>query len=315
MDTQKKQTNRTPFILAGCGIIAVLMICGIAAALGAGGAWLTAKQVKRVFNRVNTQITAGLQPDQVKAVPMRGLVEIQRAGGEWIVLDQESIIEPGESVRTGELSEAQLLFYDGSRTSLGPNAEVLVEQLDFQENDQKRVIELKQQTGESTHDVAHSSNKGSVYTVHTSAGTGEAKGTQFTVRVTPDQSALFNVMEGDVAVTGMEETTLVEAGMATIIVIGLPPSEPVLFITDEGLVTQTGDTWVIAGQSYTLHTDTVVIGNPQVGDIVLVEGRQNADGTRLADLILLVRKSPANDFSLTGEVTEISDADWTIADQ
>jgi len=315
MDTQNKKNVRTPFILAGCGIIAVLMLCGIAAALGAGGAWLAAKQVNRVFDRVTTQIVTGLQANQAKVVPVHGLVEIQGAGGEWTVLNQESLIEPGQTVRTGELSQAQLIFYDGSQTSLGPNSEVSVDKLDFREEDQRRVVELTQQAGESTHDVAHSSNKGSLYAVHTPAGTGVAKGTQFSVSVTPDQATRFNVLEGVVAVTGMEETTQVEAGQATIIVIGQSPSDPALFITGEGVVTQTGDVWVIAGQTFNLHPATVVVGNPQVGDIVFVEGRQNADGTRLADFILLVRKSPTNDFTLTGEVTEIGETAWTVSGQ
>jgi len=286
MDTQNKQVVRWPFILAGCGIIAVLMVCGIAAVLGAGGAWLTAKQVNRVFNKVTTQvvsgldskqITTGLEENQAKAIPLSGMVEILGAEGEWAVLNQGSLLEPGQAVRTGELSAAQIIFYDGSRTSLGPNTQVSIDKLSFKEEDQRRVIELTQQTGESTHDVAHSSNKASLYTVHTPAGTGEAKGTRFSVSVTPDQAARFNVLEGTVAVTGMEETTQVEAGQVTIIVIGQPPSDPALFVTLEGVVTQTGDVWVIAGQTFTLHPATVVVGNPQVGDIVFVEGRQSAD--------------------------------------
>jgi hypothetical protein len=59
----------------------------------------------------------------------------------------------------------------------------------------------------------------------------------------------------------------------------------------------------------------VVIGNPQVGDKVCFEGRLLPDGTRLADLIVLVRRSPANRFTLTGRVEAISDDFWTVNGQ
>ncbi len=324
MGTQNKQVVRWPFILAGCGLIAILAVCGIAAVLGAGGAWLTAKQVDRVFNKVSTQVmtgsdldraAAGLQNYQAMVIHLQGVVEIQDASGTWTTVTQERIVEAGQIIRTGELSAAQIIFKDGSQTSLGPNAELSVDKLDYREADQKREIELTQKIGESTHNVAQTSNKGSLYAVHTSAGTGEAKGTQFTVSVMSNQAARFNVLEGTVEVTGQEESVMVETGQVTILSVGLPPSEPALFIIEEGIVTQTGETWVVAGQTFTLHPATVVIGNPQVGDIVFVEGRQSADGTRLADLILLVRNSPANHFTLSGEVQEINEADWTISGQ
>jgi hypothetical protein len=324
MDTQNKQVARWPFILAGCGLVAVLMVCGISAILGAGGAWLTVKQVDRVFNRVAAQVPTGSDSDRVAAslqinqamvMHLRGVVEIQDASGAWTAVPQERIIEAGQVVRTGELSAAQIIFKDGSQTSLGPNSELSVDKLDFREDDQRRVIELTQKTGESTHNVAHSANKESQYAVRTEAGTGEAKGTQFSVKVTPDQAARFIVIEGTVEVSGLEGSVTVEGGQATLVEAGLPPSEPALFIIEEGIVTQTGETWIVAGQTFTLHPATVVIGNPQVGDIVFVEGRQNADGTRLADLIVLLRKSPAENFKLSGEVQEINATEWVISGQ
>jgi hypothetical protein len=324
MDAQNKRMVRWPFILAGCGLVAILAVCGIAAVLGAGGAWLTAKQVDRVFNRVSTQVMTGsdldraaasLQSYQAMVIHLQGVVEIRDASGIWTAVPQESLVEAGQVVRTGELSAAQIIFKDGSQASLGPNTELSVDRLDYREAGQRREIELTQTIGESTHTVAQTSNKGSLYAIHTSVGTGEAKGTQFSVSVPSNQAARFNVLEGIVEVTGQDESVMVETGEVTILEVGLPPSEPALFIIEEGIVTQTGETWVVAGQTFTLHPATVVIGNPQVGDIVFVEGRLTADETRLADLILLVRKSPADHFTLTGEVQEIRSTDWTISGQ
>jgi hypothetical protein len=70
-------------------------------------------------------------------------------------------------------------------------------------------------------------------------------------------------------------------------------------------VTFIGETWVIDGQTLRTHPGTVVIGNPLIGDQVFFEGRHMEDDTLLVDLIVLVRRSPANRFSLTGVVGTI----------
>ena len=59
--------------------------------------------------------------------------------------------------------------------------------------------------------------------------------------------------------------------------------------------------------------DTVVFGNPQVGDWVSFEGHLHADGTRYADRIVLLNHSPENQFTFIGKVESIGDTAWTIS--
>lgn len=66
-----------------------------------------------------------------------------------------------------------------------------------------------------------------------------------------------------------------------------------------------GATWIIAGQSFQTDNNTIMIGSPQMGDLVHVEGHLTPDGVRLADRIILLQPSANNQFSLTGEVDEI----------
>ena len=103
---------------------------------------------------------------------------------------------------------------------------------------------------------------------------------------------MFSVSEGEVAVTAQDVTVLVESGQATVATLDQPPAEPVFFFTGQGEVTIMGETWVVAGQTLKTHPGTIVLGNPQIGDTVFFEGRLLPDGTRLADLIVLVRRSP-----------------------
>jgi hypothetical protein len=126
-------------------------------------------------------------------------------------------------------------------------------------------------------------------------------------------------MEGTIAVTGRETTVLVEAGETTAVDIDAPPEEPAFRITGEGVVsnigTSMGEPWIIAGQPFDVYTDTVITGDPQVGDWVSVEGYLRTDNTRVVREITLVRRSPVNQFTLTGRVEMITDDAWTIAGQ
>ncbi len=54
--------------------------------------------------------------------------------------------------------------------------------------------------------------------------------------------------------------------------------------------------WNIAGQIFNTGANTVIFGNPQVGDWVSFEGHLLADGSRFADRIVLLNHSPENQF-------------------
>ncbi len=312
METNGKRNFPCLVILLAAGLVIVLA-CGVAATLGIGTFfWLTQRTVTTSQSEP-LQASSKINPQDAILTPTRGLVEIQDQAGGWSVLAAEMPISEGSRVRTGALSGAQLIFYNGSRATLWPNTEIAIEKLDFQ--DGRQVVVLTQSTGESDHQVVSSPENKTRYEVHTPAGSAEAKGTSFHVSVTPDQSAHFTVEEGSLAVSGQGESVVLEAGQTSAIYTDHPPTEPALRVSGEGVVTQTGATWVIDGQSYTVHEHTIIIGNPRVGDIVHVEGRLLADDTRLADLIVLLRTSPANRFTLIGVVEEIDEQAWTVAGQ
>lgn len=311
MDSERKRYIPCAVALAVVGVLA-LMACGIAAVFGTGAlVWITQRSVSNGEGEP-VQSVWETSPQGASLQPGRGLVEIWTDGG-WVRVEAEMPISAGQRLRTGALSGAALAFPDGSRAVLGANTDITVDQLDFQS--EPHHVEMTQSQGESDHAVL-SATQGSIrYVVNTPVGSGEALGTNFNVAVTPDQSARFSVEEGAVSVTALDQTVVVESGQVSTINPAEPPSEPAVRVSVEGAVTQIGETWVIAGQAFLIHEHTLIIGDPQVGDIVHVEGRELADGTHLADLILLLRPSPANRFSLTGEVQEIGADAWVIAEQ
>jgi hypothetical protein len=241
-----------------------------------------------------------------------GVVEVQASDGTWAKAQAGAMVQAGQRVRTGALSSATLALYDGSRAHLGPNSEVSVDALDARRSG-PRVVALTQRVGESDHDVATSSDAGSRYEVVTPSGVGKAKGTAFHVFVSTALFVRFDVDEGAVEVTGLNVTVVVVAGQSTIIVAGQAPQPPVFRISGEGEVERIGATWRIAGQDFLTHPDTVIVGDPQIGDWVAFEGRLLLNGTRIADRILLLRPRFENTFAFVGAVGAMGEDEWTIA--
>lgn len=247
---------------------------------------------------------------------IKGVVEVQEGDGTWTAVAKTETLQAGQRVRTGALSQATLSFYDGSQAQLGAHSELSIDQLDAQRPaDGFRTVVLTQWLGESSHDVQFRNDSGSLYQVKTPTGSGIARGTSFRVFVGPDLLSRYVVTEGRVSVTAVNITVSVIAGQLTTIPANAPPREPAFYISGEGEVSQTGDVWTIAGQSFQTDNTTIIVGNPQVGDLVRVEGHLLPDGTKLADLIILLRRAPQNSFTLTGRVEATGSAAWTISGQ
>ena len=342
--TEKRPTRRWLVPAMAGGLVFVFLCAALAVVAVGGTAWwlmrdrvqetvvadLPSATVEKTVVEVPATATSAVEPstptptkvaDPVPDVvaparlrSQRGLVEMQSDSGMWGAVGSDQPLEEGATLRTGALSSAEILFYDGSVATLGPDTEVSLDRISS-DADPVRVIEMTQWIGESTHDVIPSSVEGARYAVNTPNGAGEAKGTVFHVLVSPLMVAQFIVDEGAVAVTNIEVTVLVIAGQSTLIPLDEPPADPVFRISGEGQVTKKGDMWTIAGQIFETHDETVVFGSPQVGDWVLVDGYLLPEGTRVADRIVLLHRSSVDRFTISGEVEEIGADAWTVAGQ
>ncbi|WP_420642180.1 DUF5666 domain-containing protein [Candidatus Leptofilum sp.] len=246
---------------------------------------------------------------------LNGLVTVQQPDGRWQQVSYLSSVGAGSRVRTGPLSSASLTFYDGSVAKLGPDSEVSIDNLNALRPDVGfRTVVMTQWQGSSSHDVAFRNDGGSRYEVKSPNGTGIARGTIFDVVVLPGLTSRYTVLEGRVDVTSISVTVSVMAGQLTTIPVDLPPTQPQFQVSGEGEVTQIGETWLIGGQTFGTNDQTVIVGNPQVGDWVTVQGHLLDDGTKVADQIVLVREVPQNAFTLTAVVTQINTDQWQFGD-
>src|SRR3990172_4093636 len=93
------------------GGLAALFVCAFAVATLAGAVW---------WWRGGRLSEAQRGPTGGEVVvEARGLVEAQGDDGSWEVVRAGHVVTAGQRLRTGTLSSATLVFYDGSQTRLG----------------------------------------------------------------------------------------------------------------------------------------------------------------------------------------------------
>lgn len=312
METPVKKSPLTkPVIIIGACSILLVLACGLATMFGLGGYLLTTRLAKTESRQTSSQIT----PKTGEIQDLRGWVEVQGQDGEWAAAESGQMVSAGQHIRTGALSSASIRFYDDSKASLQEKSELAIDELNVQKPGKPRTILMTQVSGESDHQVTPNKLAESRYEVSSPAGTGQAKGTEFQVIITPEQGVYYYVTEGVVAVTNLSVTVEVNPGQMTIVLLNQAPSEPVMSVSGEGAVSQIGDTWIIGGQTFAVSDSTSITGEPKVGDWVLVNGHLLADGTKAADWIILLHPVETNHFSLSGKVDETGDSQWKVNGQ
>ncbi|MFC1996147.1 DUF5666 domain-containing protein [Chloroflexota bacterium] len=320
-------------------VVVILMVCGLVTMISIGAFWLSEGQQvsldplpKNEFDKQAAgDETPGLAAESLEAVVepaapldpyeqlasheaflgnLHGLVEI-RVDEAWEIVSEDIVLTAGAALRTGSFSSAHLTFKDGSLARIGPNSELSIVKLAVDLDSDTRQITLMQSSGESSHAVVPLENATGGYQLDTLSAQGRVKGTQFHVRVMPEQTAWI-VDSGAVEVSAAGTAVQVGAGQMTSVSTDEQPDDPVEFISGQGEVTAISGDWVIGGQSYQTHVQTIIIGNPQVGDLVFYEAHLE-DAIQVVDLIVLVRRNPANTFTLTGVVEIISDTLWKVS--
>lgn len=254
-------------------------------------------------------------PDTAVIQGVQGFVEIQTAPEQWTIANNNVSLAVGQRIRTGDLSQATLAFYDGSTATLSANTELSIDELNaLRPEEGFRTVVMTQWVGDSEHSVQFRNDGGSRYEVKTPDGSGIARGTKFHVLVAPNKLSRYIVTEGKVDVSGQNRIVSVIAGQLSTILVGSIPAEPYFNIFGEGEVTATGDEWTIAGQTFQTDEQTIIVGNPQIGDLVRVNGHLLPDGNRVADYIVLLRRAITNHFSIQGEVESMGTT-WVVAGQ
>jgi hypothetical protein len=204
-----------------------------------------------------------------------GQIQVADSGraGEWDTVADGERVRSGQRIQTGPESWATLVFFDGTKTTLAPETDLMLSEIDGSWGDVLQVT-LIQNEGQTDHQVVPFDSENAGYYVFTPTGTASVRGTDFRVLVADTGKSLFSVSTGQVLVNNEGSQALLNAGQGVVSELGKPLVSPTyLFALQGELQSKEGRTWTVEGASFRVKGSTVVESGLQVGDEVLVQGR------------------------------------------
>jgi hypothetical protein len=158
-----------------------------------------------------------------------GQVQLIRADGSKISqLKPGSLIQLGDTLRTGPRSSVAIRFADGSSLTLHSHSEVSFDHLTAHGETGMVDSRLNLIQGRMQTKVRPSVGPGSRFEIYTPSAISAVRGTHYRAAVTGNGSGSnIEVLEGKVEVSGAEKQRLVPAGFGTRIDKGKAPTPPV----------------------------------------------------------------------------------------
>jgi hypothetical protein len=245
-----------------------------------------------------------------------GLVQVASAQGpeNWANISNGEQIKEGQHIRTGDGSSVTLLFFDGSRTTVGPDSDLVLSKMNGSWGNALQV-QFTQNAGETSHSVVPLRGSTSFFKVLTPSGQASVHGTAFNVDVEDGSKSIFTVDHGKVEVSSADSSVFLTNGQATLVLPGQTPASPAYQFGLRGTISAIqGGQWMVSGVTFMVDAATVLKGSLQISDPVNIQGRILSSGERIADLI-----TPANNANpkttFTGIIEKIGAESWEISGQ
>jgi len=289
--------NLNPRLTAVAALAGVLLIVGFIGSIFIfGGLWLTTAR--------------GAQAATIENVT--GTVEMTTSvGADWQLLSAGDKLRSGQRLRTGPNSSATLVFYDGSRAQLDSLADITLNRVDGGRGKILRVV-MTQNAGKSSHQVVPFNGKNSSYLVFTPSGTVSVHGTQFSVDVSGNGKTRFAVDTGKVLVANQASEVYLTGGQTLSALPAATLDTPDYQFSLQGeLTANAGSIWTVAGVDFEVNAGTLLNGDLQLNDTVLVEGHILEDGTWIADSVTKLEEG-GETRSFSGELVDMNGDEWQV---
>jgi len=248
-----------------------------------------------------------------------GVVEVASTSdsSDWHQIRVDEKIRQGERVRTHSVSEVTLEFFDGSRTTLGPNSDMTLTRLDGRWGNTLQV-QLTQTAGTTSHDVIPLRGASSFFRVDTASGQANVQGTRFNVIINKDGGAFFAVTHGKVQVKNSRSEVTLDSGQMTAVLPGQDPENPAYQFSLGGKIESNQmDHWIVSGVLFAVTPQTDIQGLSQTGETVFVQGHILGPGAWVADLIKPIADDPQSAW-FAGVIEGMPDnipGEWIISGQ
>jgi uncharacterized repeat protein (TIGR01451 family) len=158
-----------------------------------------------------------------------GEVLVLSAGeASWHAVAVGTTLQPGDTIKTGSGSGAEITFFEGTTIELKESTQILVAEIGVSDAG-STTIGLKQQLGRTISRVQKLTDTGSRYEIETPAAIAAVRGSQMLVTVTASGRSEVGNLDGDIRViVGGVDYTIHEGMKRTIIPGQKPgPEEPI----------------------------------------------------------------------------------------
>lgn len=248
-----------------------------------------------------------------RLMDVTGLVEVAPSAdsNDWQFITNGGQVSQGQRIRTYAGSGATLVFFEGSRSTIGENVDLTLTHLSGRWGNAIQV-ELTQNSGPTNQSVVPLSGAGSYFRVQTPAGEAIVHGTSFSVDVAADGGALFAVDHGKVQVKNARAEVFLTSGQATTVLPdGNPETPGYQFFLQGPITAMEGEQWAVSNVPFTVTPHTEIIGTFKVGDFIQVRGRILENNQWQADQIQPPNQEMVK-LRFTGVITAKNDGSWVI---
>jgi hypothetical protein len=129
-----------------------------------------------------------------------GNVSVMKAGtASWTEAEVGMSLEAGDSIKTGDDSNAEITFFDGSTIELQAGTEIEIASLDISTETGSTTITLEQTIGNTISRVTKLLDSASRYEVETPSGAAAVRGSAMQVYVIEDGTTWIINLEGDIS--------------------------------------------------------------------------------------------------------------------
>lgn len=182
------------------------------------------------------QPTIPVRVDRYLAVKtMNGNVTLQIGNTARAAKAGDRLQAVGDGLMTQQNSSAQLEVDTGiGFVNVSENTQMQIQKMEIAP-DNGRVTHIDVSQGQVRLQLRPFTHEGSELEIHTPAGVGSVRGTEFGVTVQPDGNMGIATLTGAVATVAQNQTVVVPAGFQNLTVPGRPPSTPVPLRDDPGL--------------------------------------------------------------------------------
>jgi hypothetical protein len=208
-----------------------------------------------------------------------GNVSVMKAGtASWIEAQAGMSLEAGDSIKTGDDSNAEITFFDGSTIELQAGTEIEITSLDISTGTGSTTIILEQTIGNTISRVTKILDPASRYEVETPTGVAGVRGSVMQVYVIEDGTTWAINLEGDVWAAAQGVELQVPEGRQCITRPGQPPELIELYFQTDAYLGLEGpatlppeerNPCVMLGIRTNVVMDSVRVDLPDGGSIII----------------------------------------------